>query len=167
MLLDHMVGDVKRLQREIGNADREKLDHYLGAFESLRDRRRQLSGLEATIRQHAPLVTDKYTSEVETDRIAAHFDIAAASLISGISNVVTMRADTLDVTYRGLGISKHVHGLGHSETVAGMTPVEARRRIRASRRLEPGVKECRLPITRRPSVVVARRAKRVAQHETY
>jgi len=131
MLLDHMVGDVKRLQREIGNADREKLDHYLGAFESLRDRRRQLSGLEATIRQHAPLVTDKYTSEVETDRIEAHFDIAAASLISGISNVVTMRADTLDVTYRGLGISKHVHGLGHSETVAGMTPVEARRRIRA------------------------------------
>ena len=131
MLLDHMVDDVKRLQREIGNADREKLDHYLGAFEGLRDRQRQLKGLEATIRQHAPLVTDKYTSEVETDRIEAHFDIAAASLISGISNVVTMRADTLDVTYRGLGISKHVHGLGHAESVAGMTPVEARRRIRA------------------------------------
>ncbi|MFT5189832.1 MAG: hypothetical protein ACI957_002864 [Verrucomicrobiales bacterium] len=130
MLLDHLVGDVKRLQREIGQTDREKLDHYLGAFEGLQDRRRQLQGLEASIRAHAPVVTDKYTSEVETDRLEAHFDIAAAALISGISNVITMRADTLDVTYRGLGISKHVHGLGHAESVDGMTPVEARRRIR-------------------------------------
>ncbi|MEM7234596.1 MAG: hypothetical protein AAF517_20625, partial [Planctomycetota bacterium] len=31
---------------------------------------------------------------------------------------------------RGLGISKHVHGLGHAESVHDMTPVEARRRIR-------------------------------------
>jgi hypothetical protein len=130
MLLDHMVGDVKRLRREIGSADGEKLDHYLAAFEGLRDRRRSLKGLEAKIRSHAPVVTDKFSSEVETDRIEAHFDIAAAALISGISNVITVRADTLEVTYRGLGISKHVHGLGHSESVDGMTPVEARRRIR-------------------------------------
>jgi hypothetical protein len=130
MLLDHMVDDVKRVQRHIGNADHEKLDHYLSAFDSLRNRRRKLHGLEAEIRAAAPTVTDKFTSEVETDRIEAHFDIAAATLISGISNVVNVRADTLEVTYRGLGISKHVHGLGHSESVDGMTPVEARRRIR-------------------------------------
>jgi|TARA_B110000003_G_scaffold273937_1_gene312659 hypothetical protein len=130
MLLDHMVGDVKRLQRAIGNADREKLDHYLGAFEGLRDRRRKLQGLEASIRQHTPEITDKYSSQVETDRIEAHFDIAAAALISGISNVVTIRADTMGVTYRGLGISRDVHGLGHAESVIGMTPVEARSRIR-------------------------------------
>ena len=131
MLLDHMVDDIKRLQHALGGTDREKLDHYLSAFESLRERRRRLRGLEADIRKHAPAVTDKYRSEVETDRLEAHFDIAAASLISGISNVVTLRADTLEVTYRGLGISKHVHGLGHAESVAGMTPVEARRRIRS------------------------------------
>ena len=130
MLLDHLVSDVKRLQNAIGNADREKLDHYLGAFEGLRDRRRRLQGLEATIREHTPVVSDKYNSQIETDRLEAHFDIAAAALIAGLSNVITVRADTLDVTYRGLGISKHVHGLGHAESVDGMTPVEARRRIR-------------------------------------
>lgn len=130
ILLDHMVDDVKRVRSRIGNADQEKLDHYLSAFDSLRDRTRKLKGLEAEIRAAAPKVTDKFTSEVETDRIEAHFDIAAAALISGISNVVNVRADTLEVTYRGLGISKHVHGLGHSESVNGMTPVEARRRIR-------------------------------------
>jgi len=131
ILLDHMVDDVKRVRSRIGNADHDKLDHYLSAFDSLRDRRRKLKGLEKEIRSAAPKVTDKFTSEVETDRIEAHFDIAAAALISGISNVVNVRADTLEVTYRGLGISKHVHGLGHSESVNGMTPVEARRRIRA------------------------------------
>ncbi|MCP4846421.1 MAG: DUF1552 domain-containing protein [Verrucomicrobiaceae bacterium] len=131
MLLDHMVEDINRVQRHIGSADREKLDHYLFAFDSLRDRRRKLKGLEARIRIAAPTVTDKFTSEVETDRIEAHFDIAAAALITGISNVVNVRADTLEVTYRGLGISKHVHGLGHSESVDGMTPVEARSRIRS------------------------------------
>lgn len=130
MLLDHMVGDIKNVQRETSGADREKLDHYLGAFESLRDRRRQLTGLEATIRRHAPVVDDKYVSDVETDRIEAHFDIAAATLIAGLSNVVTIRADTLDITYRGLGINKHVHGLGHAEAVPGMTAIEARNRIR-------------------------------------
>jgi len=130
ILLDHMVDDIKRVRSSIGNADKDKLNHYLSAFDSLRDRRRKLKGLEAKIRGATPKVTDKFTSEVETDRIEAHFDIAAAALISGISNVVNVRADTLEVTYRGLGISKHVHGLGHSESVDGMTPVEARSRIR-------------------------------------
>ena len=130
MLLDHMVGDVRRLQQKLGGSDQEKLDHYLAAFEGLRDRRRQLKGLEAQIRSHAPIVNDKYSSQVETDRIEAHFDIAAATLISGLSNVVAVRADTLDVTYRGLGISKHVHGIGHAESVDGMTAAVARNRIR-------------------------------------
>jgi hypothetical protein len=112
MLLDYMVKDVKRLRRQIGGGDHEKLDHYLEAFEGLRDRKRKLSGLEAEIRKHAPVADDKYVSNVETDRIESHFDIAAAGLIAGLTNVVTVRADTLEVTYRGLGISKHVHGLG-------------------------------------------------------
>ncbi|MEO1997524.1 MAG: DUF1552 domain-containing protein [Planctomycetaceae bacterium] len=118
------------MQTRISAADHEKLDHYLEAFESLRDRRRRLTGLEAQIRRHAPQVNDKYASNVETDRIEAHFDVAAAALIAGLTNVVTIRADTLDVTYRGLGINKHVHGLGHAEDVQGMTAVEARNRIR-------------------------------------
>lgn len=130
ILLDHMLDDIRTVKKKIGNADSEKLDHYLSAFDSLRDRRRKLKGLEAKIRKCAPIVNDKFTSEVETDRLEAHFDIAAAALISGITNVVNVRADTLDVTYRGLGISKHVHGLGHSESVVGMTSNEARRRIR-------------------------------------
>lgn len=129
MLLDFMVDDVKRLEKQIAGAEREKLERYLDGFESLRERGRKLRGIEAEVRKHAPEVTDKYKSKVETDRIDAHFDVAAAALIGGLTNVITLRVDTLSIVYRGLGIGRDVHGLGHGEGPDGMSPVEARRRI--------------------------------------
>ncbi len=126
-LLDFMVGDIKRLENRIAGVDKEKLEIYLDGFEGLRKRGRALQGVEAEVRQHAPQVSDKYTSASETDRIEAHFDIAAASLIAGLTNVVTIRPDTLSVMYSGLGVDKNVHGLGHGE---GADPIGHRRNIR-------------------------------------
>jgi hypothetical protein len=127
-LLDFMVDDIRRLEKRIGGVDKEKTDIYLEGFESLRTRRRELQGVEAQVRQHAPQVDDKYTSETETDRLEAHFDIAAGALITGLTNVVTIRPDTLSVLYTGLGVDKGVHGLGHGE---GEDPIGNRRKIRA------------------------------------
>ncbi len=126
-LLDFMVDDIHRLQTRIGGAEKEKLDVYLDGFEALRERRRRLKGVEAQVRQNAPEVTDKYSSTVETDRIEAHFDIATASLIAGLTNVVTIRPDGLGTLYTGLGADKGVHGLGHGE---GEDPIGHRRNIR-------------------------------------
>jgi hypothetical protein len=126
-LLDFMVGDIKRLKKNIGGAEQEKLDIYLDGFESLRERQRKLKGVEAHVRKHAPTVNDKYTSRVETDRIEADFDIAAATLIAGLTNVVAIRPDSLGLTYAGLGADKGVHGLGHGE---GADPIGNRRKIR-------------------------------------
>jgi len=126
-LLDFMVDEIKRLEKRLGGTEKEKLDIYLDGFESLRNRQRQLKGIEARIRQHAPVVNDKYASPVETDRIEAHYDIAAAALIAGLSNVIVIRPDTLSVQYTGLGVDKGVHGLGHGE---GADPVGHRRSIR-------------------------------------
>ncbi len=126
-LLDFMVGDIKRLESRLGGVEKEKLDVYLDGFESLRDRRRKLKDVEAQVRKHAPVVNDKYTSTVETDRIEAHFDLAAATLIAGLSNVVTIRPDGLGTFYSGLGVDKGVHGLGHGE---GEDPIGHRRNIR-------------------------------------
>ena len=126
-LLDFMVGDIKRLEKQIGGVEKEKLDVYLDGFESLRERQRKLKGVEAQVRQHAPVVSDKYESAVETDRIEAHFDIATAALIAGLSNMVVIRPDTLSVLYTGLGVDKGVHGLGHGE---GADPIGHRRNIR-------------------------------------
>ena len=61
-----------------------------------------------------PSITDKFTSPVETHRLEAHFDMAAAALIAGLTNVITIDADDLGGHYTGLGLGeKSIHGIGH------------------------------------------------------
>ena len=113
-LLDFMVDDVKRMKAKLAGPEKEKLDHYLEGFESLRDRKIKLATIDDSIRVHIPSVTDKYTSPIETHRLEAHFDLAAAAMIAGLTNVITIDADDLDVHYSGLGLGeKSVHGIGH------------------------------------------------------
>jgi hypothetical protein len=113
-LLDFLADDVKRAKKSLAAPEREKLDHYLEGFESLRDRRVKLATLDDSARVHIPSITDKFTSPVETHRLEAHFDLAAAALIAGLTNVVTFDADDLDGHYSGLGLGeKTLHGIGH------------------------------------------------------
>lgn len=113
-LLDFMAGDVRRLKSRLSAPEKEKLDHYLEGFETLRDRKVKLATLDDSVRVHIPSVTDKYTSEIETHRLEAHFDLAAAALIAGLTNVVTVDADDLEGRYSGLGLGeKSLHGIGH------------------------------------------------------
>lgn len=113
-LLDFMVDDVKRVKQKLAAPEKEKLDHYLKGFESLRDRQVKLATLDDNVRVHIPSITDKYSSPVETHRLEAHFDLAAAALIAGLTNVVTFDADDLDGHYSGLGLGeKSLHGIGH------------------------------------------------------
>jgi len=126
-LLDFMTGDIKRAQSMVSGEERQKLDRYLQAFESLGDRKRRLQGIEAQIRKAAPEVNDKFVSKVETDRLEAHFDIAASTLIAGLSQVIAIRPDTLSLMYGGLGLGgRDVHGIGHGESVNGKKPEQAR-----------------------------------------
>lgn len=140
-LLDFLTDDTKRVQSRLNSTEKEKLDHYLGAFESLADRRVKLAGMAEVLDRFAPEFSDKYTSEVEVHRLEAHFDMAAAALIAGLTNVVTIRADELEQRYHGLGIIEwNVHAVGHIEgdplkwdserQQHEFTGVEARRRIR-------------------------------------
>jgi hypothetical protein len=113
-LLDFMVDDVKRARRSLPGQEIEKLDHYLEGFEALRDRQVKLATLDDSARVHIPSISDKFSSPVETHRLEAHFDLAAASLIAGLSNVITFDADDLDGRYEGLGLGeKSIHGIGH------------------------------------------------------
>ncbi len=113
-LLDFLANDVRRVQKKLTAAEREKLNHYLQGFEALRDRRVKLATLDDSVRVHIPSITDKYTSPVETHRLEAHFDMAAAALIAGLTNVVTIDADDLGGHYTGLGLGeKSIHGIGH------------------------------------------------------
>ena len=113
-LLDFMVNDVKRYQGRLSATEKEKLDHYLNGFESLQRRQAKLLAMHKTLIQAAPKLQDEFTSEIEIERVKAHFDLAASSLIAGLTRVTTIRADNMSMRLTGLGLgSKTVHGIGH------------------------------------------------------
>lgn len=114
-LLDFMVDDIKKVKKAIPSSEQGKMDAYLNSFEELQVRHSKLSSMKKQIAENAPGYSDKFTSTVEEVRQEAQFDLATASLIAGLTNVVTIRLDNVDMTYKRLGIDKHNHGIGHNE----------------------------------------------------
>ena len=133
-LLDFLADDIKRAEKQLAGPEREQLSAYLETFETLSDRQSRLNEIEHTLRKHAPVANDKYTSEVETDRLDAQFDIAAATLISGLTNVVTISSAAgirdFDICFSGLGLKKGKHHTGHGGSQNGMTWAETYDMIR-------------------------------------
>jgi hypothetical protein len=131
-LLDYMAEDVRRVRRDLAGPEREKLDTYLEAYESLRDRQAKIVAIQDKLRTVA-LAPDKFTSPVETDRLEGQFDVAAAALIGGLTNAVTIASGGGGqhyITYTGLGIPIDGHAIGHGKGVEGKTPEECRVVIR-------------------------------------
>ena len=81
--------------------------------------------------RNAPDLDDKYTSRFKTHHLEAHFDMASAALISGLTNVVTVHADGLDSVYTGIGIGNNVHAIGHGAGYATLSAQDCRNAIRS------------------------------------
>lgn len=133
-LMDFMAEDIRRTEARLGSADREKLQSYLAAYESLRRRQDRLQEISGPLAKAAPAVTDAFTSEVESRRLEAHFDLAAAALIGGLTPTVTIASGVGDpyfsVRFHGLGISLDKHSIGHGKGFEGMTWDEVSTKIR-------------------------------------
>ena len=113
-ILDFMAGDVSRFQKALPKAEKEKLDHYLDGFEALRVRAKRLAAMEDELKKAAPSLTEKFGSEIETERLDAHFELATSALVGGLTQVVSIRADHLGMRLTGLGLgTKTVHHIGH------------------------------------------------------
>jgi len=123
-LLDFLREDVKRVEKTLGGPEKEQLSAYLATFDTLSDRQSRLNEIEHTLRKHAPVANDKYTSEVETDRLDAQFDLGAAALIAGLTNVLTLSSAAgirdFDICFKGLGLTKGKHHTGHGGGQNGM-----------------------------------------------
>lgn len=124
-LLDFLKEDIKRVESKLAGEEREQLGAYLETFETLRNRQSRLNEIEVTLREKGPVPTDKYTSKVETDRLDAQFDLGAASLICGLTNVLTLSSAAgvrdFDICFTGLGLKKGKHHTGHGGSQNGMT----------------------------------------------
>ncbi len=122
-VLDFIRDDVRRAESRLAGEERQQLNAYLENFETLRDRQSRLNEIEHTLREKGPVVNDKYTSKIETDRLDAQFDIGAAALICGLTNVLTLSSAAgvrdFDITFHGLGLSIDKHSIGHGKSYKG------------------------------------------------
>ncbi len=124
-LLDFLKEDVKRAEADLVGPEREQFQAYLETFETLRNRQSRLNEIAHTLRAKGPVVTDKYKSPVETDRLDAQFDLGAAALICGLTNVLTLSSaagiQDFDITFKGLGLNIDKHSIGHGKGYQGKT----------------------------------------------
>lgn len=127
-LLDFLKDDLKKVEAGLAGPEREQLGAYVESFETLRNRQSRLNEVEHTLREKGPVASDKYRSKVETDKLDAQFDLAAAALICGLTNVVTLSSAAgeldFDITFTGLGIKRDRHQIGHGSGDGGRTYLE-------------------------------------------
>ena len=112
-LLDFVTDDVRRLKSEIAGPERELVDSHLDAIESLSKRDGLLANKFDTgaLKKHAPKLKPPQSM---TETVAAQCDIAAAALLAGLTNVVTITAGLCGIPANYSGISDvHPHGIGH------------------------------------------------------
>src|SRR5690606_28439083 len=110
-LLDFMKDDVRTVRGKLAAEERRKFDYYLNSFESMSDRLVKLKEMEPALRRHAPSPDEGYASDNEAKRLAAQFELAAAALISGLTNVVTICSGLCNANghVRGMGIDINIH----------------------------------------------------------
>jgi Protein of unknown function (DUF1552) len=89
-LLDFMADDVRRSRAELIGDERQKFDRYLEAFETLHKRQLELVAKTEELKKFVPKLGEKATTSVSSLILEAQFEIAAAALVSGLTNVVTL-----------------------------------------------------------------------------
>ncbi|MFT5525348.1 MAG: hypothetical protein ACI9HK_003316, partial [Pirellulaceae bacterium] len=146
-LLDFMSDDVKRMAARLDGSERAKLERYLEAFEKMSGRQSKLASMADQIAEATPLIDPKLGAIVDNktgptgvfDRLEAQFDIAAGTLIAGLTNLVTMSAgagpDRIGLSCMASEVGKGngfigSHGIGHGGSVGGMSASECHALIR-------------------------------------
>ena len=146
-LLDFMADDVKRMASRLDGSEKLKLEKYLAAFESMSGRQSKLASMSKQIANATPSINPKLGNIVQTktgptgvfDRLEAQFNIAAGTLIAGLTNVVTISAgagpDRIGLDCTGSEIGKGngfigAHGIGHGGSAAGLSSTECHALIR-------------------------------------
>lgn len=133
-LMDFLSDDAKRISKRLTQEDRLRFEGYVDTFDSLRVRDERKTALKDRIEKSAPdYVADKYTSMQHMDRMEAQFELGAATLVAGLTNVVTLRPDTLGTLYQDLGFqSLGLHAIGHgAELPDGMNSYQMRKKVDA------------------------------------
>jgi hypothetical protein len=132
-LIDNMISDVGKFSRELTGYQKEKMDHYVENFESLKTRNFKVADREEVLKKHVDAMDERYTQAninvVQNTRL--HFEMASTALITGMTNVVTIRPNNIGTNYGALGLTgANVHGIGHGNAAGQESVLAARTMIR-------------------------------------
>jgi len=113
MLLDHLARDTARLAGRLPQDESHRLQQYAEAFASIGKRQARLREIDA--KSIPPRRDEIYGSMVETERMTAHFELAATALVIGLTNTVTLASGaTTYPTWKSLGAETDGHALAHA-----------------------------------------------------
>lgn len=123
-LLDYMTDDLRKVEKQLAAPEREQLSHYLHAFEAMHARQAELVKLRDQLKQHAAgIPVDQLDIPTCMGRLAAQFDIGAAALTAGLTNVLVLASGVGNsffmVKHTELGIGIDKHKIGHQESFEG------------------------------------------------
>jgi hypothetical protein len=123
-LLEFIADDTRKARNALVGEDRAKLDEYLSALETLQGRQGKIDTIEPQLKKAMPKLDVQFAKPTEVNRLKAQFEIATASLISGLTNSVTIASGGGHQNYLAfpdIGIPISGHGVGHGETFDGLT----------------------------------------------
>lgn len=123
-ILSYLGEDVRRARNAVSGDERAKLDEYLTALETLHARQGEIDTVKPALSAALPNLEAQFAKPTEVNRLTAHFEIATAAIIAGLTHSVTIASGGGHQNYLAfpdLGIPIGGHGVGHGETVDGLT----------------------------------------------
>lgn len=132
-LLDFMREDVKRVRAGLAGEEREKLEDYLQSFEALHLRQGKIDAIKPAMAAAMPKLEAQFSTPTEVNRLQAQFEIGAAALIAGLTNVLTLTSGGGGQQYLAwpdLGIPIDGHEIGHGKGVGGLTSADCFVKVR-------------------------------------
>lgn len=152
-VLEFVAGHETELARQLAGIEQRKVGNYAGSIDDIRERNRKIDLMADTVRRHVPKLDSKYLAEKMTtlDRQMGHAEVLLASLISGLTNVVSFTVDELGHHYTGIpgieGENVNMHDVGHGKVIGGIEAVEIRHRtelhhMKVMEKSSPASKAC-------------------------
>jgi len=135
-MLEFIAGSESSLMQGLSGVERAKVASYADSVEAIRTRNRKMDAMADAIRKHVPKLDARHLADdISTvDRQWGHTEVVLATLISGLTNVVTFTVDELGTPYTGLpGIEDervNLHDVGHGKSVGLLKAEEVREKVR-------------------------------------
>lgn len=104
--------------QDLPGGTKQRYGQYVQGFQEVNGLRERLGKVSGHLRQFAPAVDDRYAQpEFETDWHDVLLDLGISALKSGVTSVLTVGSGRGEIfgSWKGLGIEKQGHNLGHME----------------------------------------------------